>query len=350
MDPEPAYVVADLGGTTLRTARFSPATGELSATDRIGVDGLARAPRASVEVLQQRVVGQLTGALARFLDSPAGRGVTAVGLAFAGPVTSEGAVTGAPTVWGEGGAPLRLGAVLEGKLGLPVLIANDMSAAAYRYADGPGREDFCLITVSSGIGNKVFRGGEILIDRDGHGGELGHWRVDFAPDAPLCDCGGRGHLGAVASGRGMRAAARRAAEKSPDAYRSSVLARLAGPDPEDISNENLAAAIRQGDPFAADVLAGGLRPLASAIGSVFASIGIRRYIIIGGFALAVGEPYLEALRDEVAAVGCFGLSAREAREMITLGRPDDDHGLIGMGRMLDARLGPQAGENVPCVS
>lgn len=350
MDPEPAYVVADLGGTTLRTARFSPATGELSATDRIGVDGLARAPRASVEVLQQRVVGQLTGALARFLDSCGRTRRHGRRSGVRGPGHLRRRRDGRPDRLGEGGAPLRLGAVLEGKLGLPVLIANDMSAAAYRYADGPGREDFCLITVSSGIGNKVFRGGEILIDRDGHGGELGHWRVDFAPDAPLCDCGGRGHLGAVASGRGMRAAARRAAEKSPDAYRSSVLARLAGPDPEDISNENLAAAIRQGDPFAADVLAGGLRPLASAIGSVFASIGIRRYIIIGGFALAVGEPYLEALRDEVAAVGCFGLSAREAREMITLGRPDDDHGLIGMGRMLDARLGPQAGENVPCVS
>ncbi|GAA2227896.1 MULTISPECIES: ROK family protein [Kitasatospora] len=328
-----AYTVVDVGGTTLRTARYEPATDALTDIRRIPTEGLARHPGAPVPLLQAKVARQLADLTA---EAVARHGSHALGVAFAGPVTADGRVLTAPTIWGERGGPLPLRVPLEERLGLPVVVVNDLTAAVWRYVKGPDEAPFCLITVSSGIGSKVYRAGEVLLDAEGHGGELGHWTCDPSPHAPLCDCGRRGHLGAIASGRGMLAAARRAAHADPEGYARSVLARTT-PDPDRLDNPALVAAVRAEDTFATAVLRGGLAHLACAITSVFTSIGVRRYILMGGFALAVGPRYTALLTEELERLGCFGLDPAGIRRMAVLGAPDDDHGLIGAGRLLAAR-------------
>ncbi|WP_405014799.1 ROK family protein [Kitasatospora sp. NBC_01539] len=330
---EPAFTVADLGGTTLRTARYDTGTGTLTDIRRTPTDGMARHPGAPVPELQDRVVRQLADLTAEAVGR---HGSTALAVAFAGPVTADGRVVTAPTVWGERGDPLPLRLRLEERLGLPVVVVNDLTAAVWRYVTGPGEQPFCLITVSSGIGSKVYRAGEVLLDPEGHGGEIGHWTCDPSPHAPLCDCGGRGHLGGIASGRGLQAAARRAALADPDGYARSYLG-LAAPAADLLDNRTLVAAIRADDPFATAVLRGGLAHLASAVTSVFTSIGVRRYVLMGGFALAVGPRFARLLTEEIERLGCFGLTTEEIRRMVELGAPDDDHGLIGAGRLLAAR-------------
>ncbi|WP_329251684.1 ROK family protein [Streptomyces sp. NBC_01478] len=339
------HVVADLGGTTLRIGRIAARGGRVEAVRRTATDGIGRHGLLPARALQDRVVRQLARELAEYLDSPAGRGASAVGVSFAGPLTKDGVVRAGPTLWGGEADPLHIGDLLSARLGLPVLVANDITAAAWRYAETEP-EPFCLITISSGIGSKVFRHGEVLVDDDGHGGELGHWRVDPAEDAVPCECGGRGHLGALASGRGILQAARRAASADPGAFARSALGPPAGHRAEDISNEVLAGAVRAGDPLATETLRRSLRPLASAVNCLFTAIGIRRYLFIGGFALAVGDPFVSLLGDELVRLGCFGLDAGEARAMVALGAADDDHCLIGMGRMLDRHSAPVLEESV----
>ncbi|WP_328875734.1 ROK family protein [Streptomyces sp. NBC_00287] len=330
---EPAFTVVDLGGTTLRIARYDVATATVDDVRRVPTDGLARHPGDPVPLLQSKVAEQLA-ALAE--QAVARHGSRALAVAFAGPVTADGHALTAPTVWGERGAPLPLRPLLEERLGIPVVVVNDLTAAVWRYVDGPDQPPFCLITVSSGIGSKVYRAGEVLLDAEGHGGELGHWRCDLTPDAPPCDCGGRGHLGGIASGRGVLAATRRAALADPGGYARSALARTA-PDPQLLDNPTLVAAVRAEDAFATTVLRGTLTHLASAITSVFTSIGVRRYLLMGGFALAVGPRYVRLLTEELELLGCFGLTPAEIRRMVELGAPDDDHGLLGAGRLLAAR-------------
>ncbi|MFH9725770.1 ROK family protein [Streptomyces sp. NPDC017254] len=327
--------VMDVGGTTLRVGAFGD--GRLTHVRRMPVDGMAAHPGESVAALQHRVIEQIVREAGRARDGRPGAG-PALGIAFAGPVGRDGTVLGAPTVWGEGGEPLPLQALLSSRLDVPVVVVNDLTAAAWRY----GTEEsapFCLLTVSSGIGNKVFRDGDVLLDAEGHGGELGHWTYDRSPDAPLCDCGGRGHLGAIASGRGVLAAVRRAAVADPPAYADSAPARAGAADPASLTNPEIAAAVRNGDPFVTSVLRSTLVPLAAAVGAVFAAIGVRRYVLMGGFALAIGERYRELLVEELLRQGCFGLSADEVDAMVVLGAEDDDHGLVGMGRLVSRRLG-----------
>ncbi|WP_119580091.1 ROK family protein [Streptomyces europaeiscabiei] len=332
--PELAFTVVDIGGTTLRTAHYTPDADTLNDVHRVPTQGIACYPDEPVRALQDRVVEHLGDQMA---DAIARHRSSAAAVAFAGPVTADGTVRAAPTIWGRPGQPLPLKNLLEGRLGIPVLVINDVTAAVWRYASRSGDEEsFCLITVSSGIGSKIFLAGKVLLDSQGHGGELGHWTCDTSAQAPFCECGERGHLGALASGRGAQAAARRAAKADPDGYAQSQLAALA-PDPASLDTQALAAAIRNGDPFATDILRAGLTHLASAITALFTAIGVRRFIIMGGFALAVGSPYASLLTEEIERLGCFGLTDAELQHMIHLGEPDDDHGLIGAGRLLTAQ-------------
>ncbi|RKE17323.1 ROK family protein [Streptomyces sp. TLI_171] len=328
-----AFTVIDLGGTTLRTARYGVDTDTVTDIRRVSTDGIAGHPGLPVAELQARVLDQV-GALA--VEAVERHGSSAVAIAFAGPVTADGRALAAPTVWGGPGEQLPVRHLLEERVGVPVVVVNDLTAAVWRYVDSADDQPFCLITVSSGIGNKVYRAGEVLLDDEGHGGELGHWTVDPSPDAAPCDCGGRGHLGAIASGRGALAAARRAALADPAGYARSALA-VQAPEPELLDNYALVDAVRAGDEFATAAVLGGITALAAAITAVFTAIGIRRYVLIGGFALAIGARYAELLTGELERLGCFGLDAEEIRRMVVLGASDDDSGLIGAGRLLAAR-------------
>ncbi|MFF0822828.1 ROK family protein [Micromonospora haikouensis] len=334
-DRDDTFVVADIGGTTLRIGHVTAGDPVVRGVRRVATDGLARHPGAPVAELQQRVLGQLATELAAYLVRSEAAGSRAVGLSFAGPTTADGVALAAPTIWGEGGGSVALNAHLGARLGVPVLTVNDITAAAWRYARAAD-DAFCLFTVSSGVGSKVFRRGEVLVDDAGFGGELGHWRVDWSGTAPPCDCGGRGHLGGIASGRGILRAVRVAARQRPGEFGVSRLAASSAGRPEGITNEAVALAVRGGDSFAVDVLRAALRPLALAVASVFSSIGIRRYIFIGGFAVAVGQPFVDILGDELTELGCFGLTPPQVRAMLTLGAADDDHSLIGVGRLLAA--------------
>src|SRR6266571_4730227 len=70
---------------------------------------------------------------------------------------------------------------------------------------GVGRDvtDFLLVTIGRGVGLGIVVGGEIYRGARGGAGEFGHIIVDTAPDAPLCNCGKRGCLEAVASDYGI---------------------------------------------------------------------------------------------------------------------------------------------------
>lgn len=135
IDTEAPFVVVDVGGTTLRIADYDPMTGALSGTRRTPVEGMARDPNAPVPVLQERVVEQLAREIGARIARDGGRcAPRTVGVAFAGPVTADGLVLAAPTVWGGRSEPLPLGALLTARVGAPVVVVNDLTAATWRYA------------------------------------------------------------------------------------------------------------------------------------------------------------------------------------------------------------------------
>jgi glucokinase len=206
---------------------------------------------------------------------------------------------------------------------------NDVTAAGYRYLHPPV-EDFCLVTVSSGVGLKIFVGGRPVVGAAGRGGEIGHLRVDFSPEAPVCDCGGRGHLGALASGRGALQAALRLARQGDPSFAVSLLGRRLQGDLAGLDNRALVDAFRDGDLWACGLIRRAAQPLGQALASIHVSLGIERFVIVGGFAQALGEGYRQEL-VRAARGSCWELG-QDWETMIALGDPEDTDGLLGAGR------------------
>jgi len=78
--------------------------------------------------------------------------------------------------------------------------------------------------------------------------------------------------------------------------------------------------------------------MAQAISGLYAAIGVRRYLFMGGFAQALGAQYLAWLADALRGIGLFGIADDEIPSLLQLADADDDHGLIGAGRYLAHRM------------
>lgn len=96
---------------------------------------------------------------------------------------------------------------LEQLTNLPTIAINDAQAAAwaeYQALDGD-ITDMVFITVSTGVGGGVVSGGKLRTGPGGLAGHIGHTLAD--PHGPVCGCGRTGCVEAIASGRGIAAAA-----------------------------------------------------------------------------------------------------------------------------------------------
>lgn len=96
------------------------------------------------------------------------------------------------------GFPLRK-ALVE-RLGMPVLVENDATAAAIGerlYGAAKSFTDFVYIHIGAGIGGGLFLRGQPYAGGFGKSGEIGHMVVE--PDGVPCPCGNRGCLERYAS-------------------------------------------------------------------------------------------------------------------------------------------------------
>lgn len=90
----------------------------------------------------------------------------------------------------------------------PIGLLNDAQAAAYaeyRRQSVEGIANFAFITVSTGVGGGIVLNGELQTGIHGIAGHIGHTIAD--PQGPMCGCGRRGCVEAVASGRAIESVA-----------------------------------------------------------------------------------------------------------------------------------------------
>ncbi len=131
--------------------------------------------------------------------------IAGVGIGCPGPLDpSTGVIGDVGTLPGwEGG---NLVEEIGSRLGVRVAVENDADAATLaEYAWGATPTDGTLIylTVSTGIGGGIVRGGELYRSARGAHPELGHQMID--PSGPLCYCRLSGCWESLASGPAMGA-------------------------------------------------------------------------------------------------------------------------------------------------
>jgi glucokinase len=286
-------LAVDLGGTFLRCG-VAGDNGDIVALRRSRISNFldGAAPQAVWESILSEIASYAID-----VDSLLGPGEPII-VSFPGPVSGGRFIHAAPTVVGAHASIPDLAALLEARTRRPVRILNDISAAAWYVCGRVAVDRFMVVTVSSGVGSKIFdrRHAAGVMDDLPNAGEIGHCVVDFAADAPECDCGGRGHLGAISSGRGTERLARRKAREEPAAFAASRCCTVYGATPDSLNNEqHFVPAVRSGDEWAVDVMRLAMRPLAGVIAATTYAAGLEHVAIVGGFAVEIGAAYVDCL-------------------------------------------------------
>ena len=165
---------------------------------------------------------------------------------------------------------------LELELGLPVVIENDVRAAAIglheRGVVGDAN-DLAYLAVGTGIAAGVVLDGRLHRGARGLAGEIGHAIVDT--DGPRCVCGQQGCLEAFA-------------------YGPSIARRAGAPSAKAVYD-----AAASGDPAATELIDDVGRRLAWAIHTLVMTYDVQRVVVGGGVSHA-GTPFEVPLRRELA--------------------------------------------------
>ena len=223
----------DVGGTKMSLAAVDRQGGILH---RNVIASPARDPEKMLSSLLNLVSGGVESCRAAGLE------VEAVGIAAAGFILQQdGLLLESPNIaWSM--VPLR--DLVAKAAGLPVFLENDATAAAageHFAGAARGVNDFVYLTMGTGIGGGAFTGGRINRGYRGTAGEFGHMTLD--PTGPMCGCGRRGCLEALASGTALRRDAVRLASRDP----GSLLYRQCGIDPAAVTGETVSDAAERGD-------------------------------------------------------------------------------------------------------
>jgi predicted NBD/HSP70 family sugar kinase len=258
---------------------------------------------------------------------------------------------------------LPLGEILRTRHGVPVEVANDSRAAALAIElfSGSRHANLVAIKVGAGVGAGVILGGE-LFHGDGFGaGEIGHVVVD--DDGAECRCGRFGCLETVASSGAILRRATEAAHADPESPLGRRLALIEAdgnrtngadttPNPGDgttngaapagLGLEDVRAAIEAGDEGARRIVVTAGRFVGQAVAGLIGALDVE-HIVLHGSVAQLGEPWLEAVRDE-ARRRSLGLLSRDVE--VALAAPIGDLVIMGASALLlSAELGLAAGRH-----
>jgi len=334
--PGAQAIVFDLGGTYLRCGVWRSAAG-VSSLRRVKIATVWQGQPSSV------VWDGIRSQLEDYHQSvtPAVAAEAPIVVSFPGPIEDRRKILSAPTFLGDDTAIPDLVGQLREDTGRAVYILNDISAAAWYLSSKTRADRFMVVTISSGIGSKIFdrKHPAGVIESPAWAGEIGHMTAEDSPDAARCDCGGRGHLAAIASGRGIERAARRCALDEPDAFARSMCVGRYGATAITLSNEeHLVPAALAGDEWCLALIHQATRPLARVLLAVILAAGLERVIVIGGFALSLGSVYLQILRGELTAVCRYSVINDEIDSLVELGTGCEEACLMGAGSFAERLL------------
>lgn len=209
--------------------------------------------------------------------------IDAVGVGFGGPVDwRAGRIACSHQIAGWSG--FDLAGWLRPLVNAPVVVENDSNLAALGEATlgaGAGLDPVFYFNMGSGVGGGLVVGGAIYHGATPGEMEFGHLRLE--PGGTIVE--------ARCSGWAVDKKIRQAASAAP----ASALARLTAPSAGGEAR-HLAAALREGDALAQEVLAETAEDLAFALSHAVHLLHPQILVMGGGLAL-VGEPLRAAVAD-----------------------------------------------------
>ena len=265
-----AYGV-DIGGTTVKIGFFET-TGKLVDTWEIPTrtenDGELILPDIAESIKENNEKNSIT------TDD-----IEGIGMGVPGPVKDDGTVLKCVNLgWGVFNVEKAL-SVISG--GVKVKAGNDANVAALGemwQGGGKGYEDVVMITLGTGVGGGIIRGGKIVAGTNGAAGEIGHIPM-IDDESECCGCGKKGCLEQYASANGLV----NVAEKYIAAHRTveTELDLNAGFTAKDVCD-----AAKAGDKAGLAAVEESMRLLGKAMASVSCVIDPQVFVVGGGLSKA----------------------------------------------------------------
>lgn len=256
----------DIGGTKTHGVVVGE-DGEILAqvrkSTRSGADGVLATAARVFEALQHDTGAPLT---------------CRVGVGVPGLVDVERGVLRHAVNLGVNGDDLPLRDLLAERLGVAVVLENDVNVAALAARALAGADDVVYLSVGTGLAAGLVIDGRLRRGEHGAAGEIGHVPVD--PAGSQCGCGQRGCLETIASGRALA---------------------NAWPTTDQPPAAALFAAAAAGDHAAVVVRDRFCWGVASAIRVLGLTIAPER-IVLGGGVSEVGEPLREQVVRQLQAL------------------------------------------------
>lgn len=234
-----AIVAVDLGGTKIRAAFFDEKGTLLRRTER---EALAQeGPEAVIDRIK-----------ASIQEVTSTSSLQAIAIACPGPLNPwQGIVHQTPNLPGWHDVPLA--SLINETFRVPTYLDNDASLAAFgehRFGAGRGIDDMVFMILGTGIGGGIIAHGRLLRGWKGMAAEVGHIVLDPDESTPVCSCGNRGCLEALASGTAI---AREARERIQAGAQTSLVGMVGG-QLERVTARIVAQAAREGDTLAQEIL------------------------------------------------------------------------------------------------
>ncbi len=298
------HIGFDLGGTKMMAALFDENFKIVGRRKR-----RTKADKGADKVFERivRTINDVCDENGASLDEVAG-----IGIGSPGPLDPyEGVIIHTPNLGFEN-FPLKK--KLQKELDLPVVVDNDVNVGTYgeyHFGAAKGYKHVIGIFPGTGIGGGLVLDGRLYRGAKGSAGEVGHMIVQ--PDGPLCGCGQRGCIEAIAS----KTAIAKEAVALVSRGKAPVIADNAGTDIRDIKSGVLAKAYDSGDPDIKEVIHYAARYLGTHMANLVNVFDPEVILLGGGIIEAMPKPFLsistEAMKEHAMAFNCKGVKVVAAK-------------------------------------
>lgn len=321
MTQQPYIAGIDLGGTKILAAILTP-EGEI----------LGRAKRRTkaergAEAIVERIAKTLKKAAS--VSGVDYEAIRCVGIGAPGAIDPvRGVISEAPNLKL---ADFPLKAVLEEKTGKPFYACNDVNAGTWgEFAAGAARgySSVLGVFVGTGIGGGLIVGGELFEGAGLAAGEIGHVCVRY--NGPVCGCGRRGCLEAMASKTALERMIRRALKKG---CQSVIAGELTGKT--QLRSGMIARAWEAGDPLVRRIVERSTAYLGTGLGGAANLLNPECIVLGGGVAESLGADYVRLIQKAMDQASFASVAASTRLVVSELG---DDAVLTGAALLALKRL------------
>ena len=278
------FASVDLGGTKIACA-LAGADGEILLEERVPTNS-HEGPQAVLERI---------GALVCAMAARAGTRPAAVGMGVPGLVDVLHGVTrflpNLPTQWRD----VPVAQILSARTGCPTFLLNDARTATlgeFTFGRGKDVDTMVFFTIGTGIGGGIIIDRKLRLGPLDAAGELGHQTM--LRDGPLCGCGNRGCLEALASGPAMVAEGVRLLQTGL----APVLFEMVSGNVAAITPKEMGAAARAGDAAVREAITRAATWLGIGVANLVTALH-PELVVLGGAVAGLDELLLEPVRATV---------------------------------------------------